>query len=173
MESLKKPIEVLSVVDENGVRSDCDDLSLNPEPLDKGGYIYITDTSSYNVETVRPSRSDDEDSGVYIKPPKKLPWAIIGSGCMILFTVLFNASMLYNNQSTFNEKVLEKLDRHSSEISNLKDNTYTKREDDLKHQNVQVQLERLEYFIHLVKGDVEALEGKERSSTPPMRITGN
>lgn len=174
---LKEQIEVLSVTNAEGV-TELGDESLsefNPE-LDE--YVYIKDTGERPIrEDYRhiPSNNSDDDHspGIKIKAPKVIPWPFVGSMALMLFTLIFNAFMIYTYQSNFNQRVTDRLDRIQGEVADIKENTYSKKEQELRIQNQKLQIDRLEHFIYLIKEDVEALEGKNKSSSLPSRFSSS
>lgn len=155
-------ISILSFEKEDGKRVyNFNENELDIEVEDKD-YIFITDEGERDIrEAIRPHPNSDSPSGVYINTPKNFTWATIGTGIVFIGTILFNLFSIYDKQTKFNERTEETLVRHREEISYMRQTVATKVEEDLKFQNVDSQIKRLEQLIVLAQKDIERMEHRK------------
>lgn len=141
-------LEIVSFTDDQGnVRYD----GLEHEPVDDFGssFVYFTDAEERrsNVVNDHPryeyNHDDEEGEGVVIfKAPSKLSWPVLASVGVFVVNMIITASAFYHQQSTFNEKMTERIDVNNEKIKDLSETTYDKSQIDLKIENLKLELQR-------------------------------
>ena len=141
-------LEIVSFTDDLGnIRYD----GLEQESVDDFGnsFVYFTDAEERRSNVVndhpRYEYNHDEEDGegiVIFKAPSKLSWPVLASIGVFAVNMIITASAFYHQQSTFNEKMTERIDGNNQKIKDLVDNTYDKSQIDLKIENLKLELQK-------------------------------
>lgn len=139
-----------------------DDIPLDAfnEPIeDKSSYIDIRDenvrmysdpysSSNYRNEYRQYTSEDPSNEGsIVLKAPSKLSWPTLASIVAVAANLLIAISAFYFNQSGFNDNVREKLTNLEAQQEQLKESVYSKREEDLRYDNIKLELAKQDEAI--------------------------
>lgn len=91
--------------------------------------------------------TDDSDGSVVLRAPSKLSWPTLASIIAVVVNLLIAGSAFYFNQSGFNDNVKEKLLNLETQHIQLKEGVYSKREEDLRYENLKLELAKQDEAI--------------------------
>ena len=110
-------------------------------------YIYFNDE-----EIDSPAFLGDSGSGtVILRAPTKYSWGVILGGLTLGINLLVSGTAIFFSQSNFNTKVLDKIETLEKNQESLLENVYNKREQDLKRENIKLELEKQNDMIIALK----------------------
>lgn len=97
-------------------------------------------------ENVRVSDIDpryfSEEGGMILRAPSKLSWGAIAAIGAVSVNLLFAGSALYYTQTGFNKEIQKELEIIKNNQVTLRENVYTKREEDLRYANLNLDLKK-------------------------------
>ena len=121
-------------------------------PFEEEGFIYFQDenvrrysdenlSSRYNIRN-RDSSDEDSTGSVIVRAPTKLSWSSIATIGVIALNLLVAGMAFYFTQNSFNANTQDKLEDLELSHKALIENVYSKREADLRYENVKLEIER-------------------------------
>lgn len=103
----------------------------------------------------RDMEEDDSEGSVSFTLPRKVGWNVIGLTVTVLIQLLIGGTILYNTQQSFNEKVEDKISSLEEEIEIIKNSTYTRKEEDLRFENLRLEIMKHREILDLLKEDIK------------------
>ena len=138
--------------DEDGIthtlESDIEEVPLEEfKAYEEEGFVYFqdenvrrhSDSPWYNS---RPSSEDDETGSVIVRAPTKLSWSTLATIGVVAINLLVAGMAFYFTQNSFNSNVGQRIEDIEASHKALVDNVYTKRESDLRYENVKLEISR-------------------------------
>lgn len=135
-------VQVIRVIDDNGedVLTPFEDIHKEEFSEDSEEYVQVVDMA-FDSHVVPSSESDQNEEGsVSFKLPRKVGWGIIFTISFFLLQGIVWSVIAYNSQMNFNERILESLKELEEEQHRLSSNVYTREEEDLRYENLKLEI---------------------------------
>lgn len=162
-------IQVIRVVDENDedVLIPFEDISEEEFTEDTEDYVQVVDmafdshvvSSSEYAQFIEYKRrlqesEQNEEGSVSFKLPKRVGWGVIFTISFFLLQGIVWSVVAYNSQMNFNEKILESLREIEDEHNRLATNVYTRKEEDLRYENLRLEIMKNKELLDMVSKKV-------------------
>ena len=109
-------------------------------------YLYFKDEDS---EAPPAHLINTGDSGtVVLRAPTKFSWGVILGGLTLAFNLIVSCTALYFYQTNLNEKMMSKIKDLESKTIYFNENVYNKREGDLIHENLKLEISKQNEIIN-------------------------
>ena len=120
-------------------------------PFEEEGFIYFQDenvrryseenlSSRYNIRGSAPE--DDGGGSVIVRAPTKLSWSALATIGVVAVNLLVAGMAFYFTQNSFNSSVESQIAELEASQKALIENVYTKRETDLKYENIKLEISK-------------------------------
>lgn len=120
-------------------------------PFEEEGFIYFQDenvrryseenlSSRYNIRGSAPE--DDGGGSVIVRAPTKLSWSTLATIGVVAVNLLVAGVAFYFTQNSFNSNVEGQIAELEASQKALIENVYTKREIDLKYENIKLEFSK-------------------------------
>ena len=120
-------------------------------PFEEEGFIYFQDenvrryseenlSSRYNIRGSAPE--DDGGGSVIVRAPTKLSWSTLATIGVVAVNLLVAGMAFYFTQNSFNSNVEGQIAELEASQKALIENVYTKREMDLKYENIKLEFSK-------------------------------
>lgn len=120
-------------------------------PFEEEGFIYFQDenvrryseenlSSRYNIRGSAPE--DDGGGSVIVRAPTKLSWSALATIGVVAVNLLVAGMAFYFTQNSFNSSVGNQIAELEASQKALVENVYTKRETDLKYENIKLEISK-------------------------------
>lgn len=132
-------------------------------PYEEEGFIYFQDenvrrysednlSSRYNIRGSAPE--DDGGGSVIVRAPTRLSWSALATIGVVAVNLLVAGMAFYFTQNSFNSNVGDQIAELEASHKALVDNVYTKREADLRYENVKLEIGRNDEAIKRLQNRV-------------------
>lgn len=106
-------------------------------------YLYFKDEDPGNgLPSNHVLNSNDGSGTIVLRAPTKFSWGVILGGLTIAFNIIVSGTALYFYQTNLNEKMDTRLSSLETKVDRFEDNVYSKREGDLIHENMKLELSK-------------------------------
>lgn len=160
-------IEVIRVLDDNG-----EELPLPFEDIceeefikEEEDYIQVVDmafdsrvissTEYAQFLDFKKRMEQSEEGSVSFKLPQRVGWGVVGTIGFFLLQAIVWSVIMYNSQMNFNEKVLERLKEIEDDQNTIVANVYTRKEEDLRYENLKLEIIKNKELLDIVTKQVE------------------
>lgn len=162
-------VQVIRVIDDNGedVLTPFEDIPKEEFSEDSEEYVQVVDmafdshvvpSSEYDqfMEYRRRLQESDknEEGSVSFKLPRRVGWGIIFTVSFFLLQGIVWSVIAYNSQMNFNERALDSLKEIEEEQNRLSSNVYTRKEEDLRYENLRVEIIKNKELLDMVSKKV-------------------
>lgn len=160
-------IEVIRVVGEDGKEMKTPFNEIDEELIPEDEYVEVVDmefdsslvTSSeyakYLAFKKKLEKEEEEERGsVSFALPRKVSWGVIGVVGTVMVQLLIGTVIIYNSQQNFNDRVMDRLDDLEHSVKKLSENTYSKKEEDLKYENLRAETNKNKELLQILRDDI-------------------
>ena len=102
-----------------------------------------------------------EEGSISFALPKRVGWGVVGTMAFFIVQGVIWTTVMYNSQSNFNDKIIERVHSLEDEHNALVANTYSRREEDLRYDNLKLELLKNKEMLDIVSSRLE--RGKDVS----------
>lgn len=162
-------VQVIRVVDNNDedVLTPFEDIPEEEFSEDSEEYVQVVDMafdshvvpSSEYAQFIEYKRklqeSEQHEGSVSFKLPKRVGWGVIFTISFFLLQGIVWSVVAYNSQMNFNEKLLDSLKEIEEEQNRLSSNIYTRKEEDLRYENLKLEIIKNKELLDMVSKKVE------------------
>lgn len=162
-------VQVIRVIDDNGedVLTPFEDIRKEEFSEDSEEYVQVVDMASDShvvpsseyaqfMEYRRRLQESDqnEEGSVSFKLPRKVGWGIIFTISFLLLQGIVWSVIAYNSQMNFNKRILDSLKELEEEQYRLSSNVYTREEEDLRYENLKLEIIKNKELFDMVSKKV-------------------
>lgn len=162
-------VPVIRVIDDNGedVLTPFEDIPKEEFLEDSEEYVQVVDmafdshvvpSSEYAqfMEYRRRLQEPDqnEEGSVSFKLPSRVGWGVIFTISFFLLQGIVWSVIAYNSQMNFNERMLDSSREIKEEQIRLSSNVYTKKEEDLRYENLKLEIIKNKELLDMVSEKV-------------------
>lgn len=154
-------IQVIKVIGEDGneILTPLDEIPV-AHLEDSEEYVQVIDmelethsvpASEYaQFQEYRRRLQENEEGSVSFKLPQRVGWGVIFTICFFLLQGIVWSVIAYNSQMNFNEKMLENIREIEEEQNRLISNVYTRKEEDLRYENLRLEVVKNKELLDMV-----------------------
>ena len=162
-------VQVIRVIDDNGedVLTPFEDIPKEEFSEDSEEHVQVVDmafdshvvpSSEYAqfMEYRRRLQESDqnEEGSVSFKLPRRVGWGVIFTINFFLLQGIVWSVIAYNSQINFNEGILDSLREIEEEQNRLSSNVYTRKEEDLRYENLKLEIIKNKELLDMVSKKV-------------------
>ena len=101
-----------------------------------------------------PEHLENGNGMVILRAPTKFSWGVILGAVTIAFNIVVSGTAVYFYQANFNEKLETKMELIERKLENMDNESYSKREEDLRHENIKLEIAKQNEIINILSRKV-------------------